>query len=175
MTSSRGAWARRAASLPHIVAAFVAVHLVGILVGTTLLPIRTGTGATGSVAARATATALFASNAKLVAITFLVSLCTGGTVAVLMVGVNGVRYGLALASATPAVRPSTFLDQLMAITFPWLEFAALIGMAALGALLFWRLWLNARLVGPRLLACVSLASAACLWVAAGMEARVLGS
>lgn len=159
-----------------MVVAFLAVHLAGVLVGFTLLPLRTGTGAAaGSAAARATATALFASNAKLVAVTFLVSLCTGGTVAVAMVGANGVRYGLALASATPAVRPVTVLDQLMAITFPWLEFAALIGMAALGAVLFWRLWLNARLIGPRLLAGMSLASAACLWVAAGMEARVLGS
>jgi hypothetical protein len=63
----------------------------------------------------------------------------------------------------------------MAITFPWLEFVALICMATLGALLFWRLWVSARLIGPRLLAGVSLGSVACLWLAAGMEARVLGS
>jgi hypothetical protein len=168
--------ARWATSLPHQLAAFSAVHLSGVLVGITLLPLRTRTGAAGApIAAGATATSLFATNSKLVAITFLVSLCTGGVAAIAIVGVNGIRYGLALAAATPAVRPTNFANQLMAIAFPWLEFAALICMAALGALVFWRLWLSARLMGPRLLAGLSLGCVACLWVAAGMEARVLGS
>src|SRR5260370_1444153 len=95
--------------------------------------------------------------------------------AVAIVGGNGIRYGLALAAATPAVRPTTLMAQLMAITFPWLEFAALVGMATLGALVFWRLWFSARLIGPRLLVGVSLLSMACLWLAAVMEARALGS
>jgi hypothetical protein len=167
--------ARWATSLPHQLVAFSAVHIGGVLVGITLLPLRTRTGGGAPLAAGATASSLFATNSKLVAITFLVSLCSGGAAAVAIVGVNGIRYGLALAAATPAVRPTTFADQLMAITFPWLEFAALICMAALGALLFWRLWFSARLIGPRLLAGLSLGCVACLWLAAGMEARVLGS
>jgi hypothetical protein len=95
--------------------------------------------------------------------------------AIAIVGVNGIRYGLALAAATPAVHPTNFADGLMAITFPWLEFVALIGMATLGALLFWRLWFSARPIGARLLTGVSVGSVACLWLAAGMEARVLGA
>jgi hypothetical protein len=172
----RGWFAKRATSLPHQLAAFTAIHLAGVLAGITLLPLRTAAGPSGRpVAAGATASSLFATNSKLVAITFLVSACSGGVAAVFIVGVNGIRYGLALAAATPAVRPTNFTDQLMAITFPWLEFVALICMATLGALLFWRLWVSARLIGPRLLAGVSLGSVACLWLAAGMEARVLGS
>ena len=165
-----------ATSLPHQLAAFSAVHLGGVLVGITLLPLRTRTGGTGApIVAGATATSLFATNSKLMAITFLVSLCTGGVAAIAIVGVNGIRYGLALAAATPAVAPTNFADRLMAITFPWLEFVALIGMATLGALLFWRLWFSARPIGARLLTGVSVGSVACLWLAAGMEARVLGT
>jgi len=48
-------------------------------------------------------------------------------------------------------------------------------MATLGALLFWRLWFSARPIGARLLTGVSVGSVACLWLAAGMEARVLGT
>jgi hypothetical protein len=165
---------RHSISFPHQLAIFFSVHVAGMLVGVTLLPLRVA-GGTVPQPGGTTAAALFAANSKLVALTFLISAFSGGVAALLIVGVNGLRYGLALAVATPAVPVHTPMDQLLALVFPWLEFVALIGMAALGAAIFWRLWFSSRLLGARMVTGVCLLSVASLLAAAGMEARVLAA
>ena len=165
---------RHSISFPHQLAVFFSVHVAGMLVGITLLPLRVA-GGTVQQPGGTTAAALFAANSKLVALIFLISAFSGGVAALLIVGVNGLRYGLALAAATPAVPVHTPMDQLLALVFPWLEFVALIGMAALGAAIFWRLWFSSRLLGARLVTGVCLLSVASLLAAAGMEARVLAA
>jgi hypothetical protein len=170
----RGWLGRHSISFPHQLAAFAGVHVAGMLVGVTLLPLRVATG-TPPLAGGTTAAARVAANSKLVLLTFLISMCSGGVAALAIVGVNGLRYGLALAVATPAVPVHTPIDHLLVLVFPWLEFAALIGMAALGAAIFWRLWFSSRLLGARMVTGVCLLSLASLLAAAGMEARVLAA
>lgn len=120
------------------------------------------------------ALALLAGNLKGTAMVGLLSGVTGGVAGIAFNLIDGVRYGIAVSGGVVAAPAHGPLPQAAAFAFPWLEFVAVSVVAAAASVVFWRLWFNRKpLIQVRQLAAVGTAVAACLVVAAELEAWLL--